>query len=96
MTYPNAIIIAAAILAGAIFMLEPDALSAASNLVKGPYQIAAQSRSGNVWVIDTMSGTLRLCLAPKLRSRVGQIFQLVEEDQSVCLPWIDAAVETAR
>lgn len=31
----------------------------------GTYQIAPQANTGNVWVIDTTSGALRLCMPPK-------------------------------
>ncbi len=30
----------------------------------GPYQIEPQANSGNVWVLDTVTGALRLCLPP--------------------------------
>ncbi len=30
----------------------------------GPYQIAPQANTGNVWVVNTATGQLRICLPP--------------------------------
>ena len=35
-----------------------------ANRPAGPYQIEPQANSGNVWVLDTATGALRLCLPP--------------------------------
>ena len=45
--------------------------AAASSMVRdvkadptGPFEIVAQNASGNVWVLDSRNGHLRLCLPP--------------------------------
>ena len=42
----------------------------------GPFELVAQNDSGNVWVLDSRSGNLRLCLPPLQNNR--------EPD---CWPW---------
>ena len=45
----------------------------------GPFEIVAQNDSGNVWVLDSRNGQLRLCLPP-LQNAHGPD----------CWPWSDA------
>jgi hypothetical protein len=52
-----------------------DSVGAAS---LGPFQIAAQPTTGNTWVLDTSSGQVRLCRAPK--ERIGA---------PECTPWTE-------
>ena len=42
-----------------------------------------------------MSGALCMCLPPKVRLRAGAAIMIDPDKQGVCLPWIDAAADTA-
>lgn len=35
----------------------------------GPFELVAQNASGNVWVLDSRNGHLRLCLPPLQNNR---------------------------
>ena len=48
--------------------------------LSGPYQIVPQANTGNVWVLDTKSGALRLCSPPPKKGR----------GTPECYPWGDA------
>ena len=50
----------AVIISALFFVVQPSADERRS----GPYQIASQANTGNVWVLDTRTGALRLCLPP--------------------------------
>jgi hypothetical protein len=65
MTYPQAILAGAALIALAIVAVEasrPSAQTGGTPL--GTYQISADSRSGGVWQTNTQTGEIRLCQAP--------------------------------
>jgi hypothetical protein len=51
----------AAMIATSLFMTEPSANEPA----RGPYQIEAQANTGNIWLVDTRSGAVRMCLPPR-------------------------------
>ena len=63
MTFPHAIVLGTAIIVAAFFIsgLVGKPIAAGSGL----YQIVAQSNTGNVWVLETRTGRLRICLPPK-------------------------------
>ena len=44
------------------------------------FRIVIQANTGNVWVIDTASGALRVCMPPKLKGGLGT---------PECFPWGD-------
>ncbi len=58
----------------------PSLLPPAGPQAGGPFQIAPQANMGNVWVINTRTGALRLCL-PAGPDQVPRTAQ--------CLPWGD-------
>ena len=51
----------AAIIAMPLFMTEPSA----DEPERGPYQIEVQPATGNVWMVDTRTGSVRICLPPR-------------------------------
>ena len=65
MTYPQAIVAAAALIALAIVAGNPPTLSAQTAVQPvGTYQISGESRSGGVWQTNSRTGEIRLCQAP--------------------------------
>ena len=65
MTYPQAIVAGAALIALAIVVGDPPQLSAQTGTQPiGTYQISGESRSGGVWQTNTRTGEVRLCQAP--------------------------------
>lgn len=50
-----------AMLATPLFMAEPSANEPA----RGSYQIEAQTSTGNIWLVDTRTGAVRMCLPPR-------------------------------
>ena len=38
------------------------------------FQIAAQANTGNVWVLNTRTGQLRLCLPPEEQGQAAECF----------------------
>ena len=49
--------------------------SSASSPEAGRFQIIAQANSGNVWVADTSTGSVRLCLPPNDRRQPPECWQ---------------------
>jgi hypothetical protein len=65
MTYPQAILAGATLIALAVVAVEARRPSAQTGYQPaGTYQIAADPRTGGVWQTDTRTGELRICQAP--------------------------------
>ena len=62
MKFPAAIVIAAALIAAALFFQPPKGQGQAVPMAS--YQLAPQADTGNAWVMNTVTGRLRLCLPP--------------------------------
>ncbi len=63
MTYPQAIVAAAALFAVALIVTDSRPTTAQARRA-GSYQIAPQAVTGNVWIVNTATGDLRLCKPP--------------------------------
>ena len=63
MNYPQAIVVAAALIAVALIVTDSRPTTAQAARA-GSYQIAPQAVTGNVWIVNTLSGDLRLCKPP--------------------------------
>jgi hypothetical protein len=93
MTYQRAIIIGAGLIA-AIIVVSSGGGSTEGRSV-GRYQIQAQANTGNVWMVDTMTGGLRLCLPPhwwpgkESAGGTARGTMTVEQDNvgANCSPW---------
>ena len=68
------IVAAAFFVAGALFW--QPIWRQAEAVPMGPYQIAAQANTGNAWVVNTVTGQLRLCQPPAQNNA-----------SPVCWPW---------
>lgn len=56
----------AATIATSLFVAQPSANeTAAREPASGPYRIEVQPATGNVWVVDTRTGAVRICLPPR-------------------------------
>ncbi len=64
--------VAALIVSAVVVVLYP---SSASSPEAGRFQIIAQANSGNVWVADTSTGNVRLCLPPNDRRQPPECWQ---------------------
>ena len=62
-----------ATIATLLFVAEPSANEPAG----GPYRIEVQPATGNIWMVDTRTGAVRICLPPRDAS-VGR---------PECTPW---------
>ncbi len=62
MNYPTAIVVAAALIASA--SLSQPLWGQAQVAPTGQYQLVSQDNTGNAWVLNTLTGRLRLCLPP--------------------------------
>ena len=62
MNYPTAIVVAAVLIAGAFIF--PSLMGQIPAVPIGSHQLASQDNTGNAWVLNTVTGRLRLCLPP--------------------------------
>ncbi len=80
MTYPKAIVLAAAFIAGAITYVNQPAQSQSALGPSARYLIGGVSASGQgAWAIDTWTGAIRLCGAAVLPQNVNALCFVVQE-----------------